>query len=374
MSPETQHHAAFWLLGLINSMPFVIMMAGAKDIDSGGVGVVYLCQILPGLLVQATGPYWFHLVSYRTRLYLSALCMTLSFVSVVWGYQTSLALQLFGVVLSGFQSALGESSLLAYASLFDVRLCLSYWSSGSGCAGVMGYVWFAGLTALFDVQIALLLALVFPVLFVIIFETMFSAKSVESLPLIHDAPTDVLCLRDGLQLTLTLWPYMLPLAAVYAAQYAAQTGPWSAIGFPLESAVARVAFYRDAGTAWGFGVFVGRSTGALHQIHRLGLMLMSVSQLGLLVFFWLVAAYQVLYSMWLLLPCFLMGCLGGAVYAHAFTLLAEEVAPVHREFALAAASVAMSIGQIAADIVGLSMQGCLYSMHRLPGATFHMAC
>ena len=33
--------------------------------------------------------------------------------------------------------------------------------------------------------------------------------------------------------TLELWPYMLPLVAVYFAEYAMQTGTWTAIGMQL---------------------------------------------------------------------------------------------------------------------------------------------
>lgn len=49
---------AFWLLGLINNSGYVIMMAVAKDIAPGAVGVVFLADIAPTLLVQLSAPYW----------------------------------------------------------------------------------------------------------------------------------------------------------------------------------------------------------------------------------------------------------------------------------------------------------------------------
>lgn len=37
---------------------YVIMIAGANDISSGAVGLVYFCAVFPALLVKLTAPYW----------------------------------------------------------------------------------------------------------------------------------------------------------------------------------------------------------------------------------------------------------------------------------------------------------------------------
>ena len=55
---------AFWLLGLLNNASFVIMIASAKSIASGGVGFVYLADTLPGFALKASAPFWFERVSY----------------------------------------------------------------------------------------------------------------------------------------------------------------------------------------------------------------------------------------------------------------------------------------------------------------------
>lgn len=41
--------------------------------------------------------------------------------------------------------------------------------------------------------------------------------------------------RERLIHTLDLWPYMLPLCTVYFAEYAMQTGTWTAIGVSLQN-------------------------------------------------------------------------------------------------------------------------------------------
>lgn len=50
--------AAFWLLGLINNSGYVIMMAVAKDILPGAVGIVFLAGVGPTMIVKVTAPYW----------------------------------------------------------------------------------------------------------------------------------------------------------------------------------------------------------------------------------------------------------------------------------------------------------------------------
>ncbi len=94
---------AFWVMGFINNIGYVIMITGAQEIAAGGVGLVYFFDIFPALFVKVTGPYWFHLVSYRHRTFMGALWMLTSFLVVAYGTD-SLALQLLGVAFSGLQS------------------------------------------------------------------------------------------------------------------------------------------------------------------------------------------------------------------------------------------------------------------------------
>ena len=38
---------------------YVIMIAGANEISSGAVGLVYFCAVFPSLLVKLSAPYWY---------------------------------------------------------------------------------------------------------------------------------------------------------------------------------------------------------------------------------------------------------------------------------------------------------------------------
>jgi battenin len=74
------------------------------------------------------------------------------------------------------------------------------------------------------------------------------------------------------------------------------------------------------------------------------------------------------YNWGLIALCFTAGLLGGATYVNAFVLLSKEVAPPMREFSLAAACVADSLGIAAADAGAVVLQGCLLRANGLAGA------
>ena len=85
------------------------MIAGAKHIAPSAVGLVYTANVVPSFLVKLTGPYWFHHVPYKVRIYAAAMLMALSFVFVSLGQimDNNLGLQLFGIVLGSIQSGFG---------------------------------------------------------------------------------------------------------------------------------------------------------------------------------------------------------------------------------------------------------------------------
>ncbi len=55
---QWRNDAAFWLLGLINNSGYVIMMAVAKDIVPGAVGIVFFADVAPTMIIKVTAPYW----------------------------------------------------------------------------------------------------------------------------------------------------------------------------------------------------------------------------------------------------------------------------------------------------------------------------
>eukprot|EP00644_Phytophthora_capsici_P001720 jgi/Phyca11/107627/e_gw1.14.602.1 len=395
-SEQLRNLLAFWALGFINNIGYVIMIAGAQEIAAGGVGLVYFFDIFPALIVKLSGPYWFQLVSYRQRTVTGAVWMLLSFLVVARG-KHSLWLQLLGVAFSGLQSGMMEASFLAMSSFYASPIrCLTCWSSGTGLAGVGGYAW----VAIFHIwgglsfQTTLELACIFPILYVLVFLFVLDrsklppARTCNYMPIpdnSQDTEVAVAVMTDQvdastmgfqakMKFILTLGPYIVPLATVYLAEYTMQTGVWSAIGFPVESKEARASFYSSAGQTYQAGVFISRSSGVLFQATRPILYLMPVLQVVLLGFFTVVAATHFWYNWSLLFVCFVVGLLGGGVYVNAYTLLSKEVPPTHMELALSAVSVGDTLGVMFADCAGLFLQGCLYSINHLPGASINVTC
>ncbi|GKY96681.1 hypothetical protein MPSEU_000627700 [Mayamaea pseudoterrestris] len=186
-----------------------------------------------------------------------------------------------------------------------------------------------------------------------------------------------------------LWPYTVPLFIVYAAEYACMSGAWTAVGFPVTDVNARSRFYTNANWLYQMGVFVSRSSGTMVTLSLTVLWMLPLLQCFNLLFFVLVAANYaatvivrendseqiiVTPTSWLYSPllmygiCLYTGLLGGAVYVHGYKRIVLDKPAHETEFALAATSVAESIGILVADVCGLFMQSCLYRANGLVGA------
>ena len=119
---------------LLNNASYVIMIASAKSIDAeGGVAVVYLVAIGPGLSREGVGAVLVRSRSIReapldsrSQLWSAASC------SPVWAAEAPPRAK---VALTSFQSALGEATVLALAARHDEG-CVSAWSSGPRDAGI----------------------------------------------------------------------------------------------------------------------------------------------------------------------------------------------------------------------------------------------
>ena len=439
--------AAFWLLGLFNNAAYVIMIAGAVTISSSAVGLVYLCAVLPGIILKATAPYWIHKISYSVRIIIASVLMASSYTTVAW--TTTRTPQLFGVVLASLQGSLGEASCLALTSHYNSQATITMWSSGTGFAGVFGYTWVAllhvALQWSFDntLMAAQTTVIAFLFTYFVLLESPDGRSNQVRQLLIEDeqlvgAAMDAMDSLDGssssdirgssfiprpqsrstlfdendrnedfaaedttslltnrsqeyplrqvlgksskaarmstkerFTQTLALWPYTIPLFTVYAAEYAMQAGVWASIGLPdVQSPQARQRFYSAANWFYQAGVFVSRSSGMLWQARRSALWAMPIVQVGLLGMFLAVAVYHFWYDWSLLVPCFIAGLLGGAVYVNSFTLIAKEVEPQYREFSLGAASVADSAGIAVADVASIFIQGCLFKVNAIKGADY----
>ena len=128
---------AFFLLGLLNNLTFVVNNAGAMDILPSDVGVIYLLNSVPELIVKVSAPFWWHAVSYDAKVACAGILFGVSMVLVHGGLGASLGVRLLGVACASFGVGLGECTMLALSQRFaSPKAQISAWSSGTGAAGV----------------------------------------------------------------------------------------------------------------------------------------------------------------------------------------------------------------------------------------------
>uniref|UniRef100_A0A2I3HVM0 Battenin n=1 Tax=Nomascus leucogenys TaxID=61853 RepID=A0A2I3HVM0_NOMLE len=163
----------FWLLGLCNNFSYVVMLSAAHDIlshertsgnqshvdpgptpiphnsssrfdcNSVSTAAVLLADILPTLVIKFLAPLGLHLLPYSPRVLISGICAAGSFILVAFSH--SVGTSLCGVVFASISSGLGEVTFLSLTAFYP-RAVISWWSSGTGGAGLLGALSYLGLT------------------------------------------------------------------------------------------------------------------------------------------------------------------------------------------------------------------------------------
>ncbi|XP_053327183.1 battenin [Spea bombifrons] len=385
--------SAFWLLGLCNNFAYVVMLSAAHDIlrtetnetstlnvsspnnsrydcNRISTAAVLLADILPTLVIKFTAPFYIHLIPYNYRVSLCILTAAASFLIV--SYSAEVAVSLLGVVFASISSGLGEVTFLSLTAFFQSDV-VSYWSSGTGGAGILGSLSYLGLTEVgLSPRNSLLVMLVIPVLLLLsyffllkppaslprwVFPKTLDTCLSDQQPLIQDSgsrETDIrshLTLSQKWKIIKTLLKYMIPLSTVYFAEYFINQGLYELIYFPNIS-MGHSEQYRWYQMLYQAGVFVSRSSLRCVRIRRIWVL--SVLQC-IVATFLLVGIYR-LFLPHLGIPVIFLiivfeGLLGGAAYVNTFNNIAEESKPEHKEFAMGAACVS--------DTLGISISGAI---------------
>uniref|UniRef100_A0A2I3RHU5 Battenin n=1 Tax=Pan troglodytes TaxID=9598 RepID=A0A2I3RHU5_PANTR len=161
------------MLGLCNNFSYVVMLSAAHDIlshkrtsgnqshvdpgptlmphnsssrfdcNSVSTAAVLLADILPTLVIKLLAPLGLHLLPYSPRVLVSGICAAGSFVLVAFSH--SVGTSLCGVVFASISSGLGEVTFLSLTAFYP-RAVISWWSSGTGGAGLLGALSYLGLT------------------------------------------------------------------------------------------------------------------------------------------------------------------------------------------------------------------------------------
>ncbi|XP_053908998.1 battenin [Cuculus canorus] len=344
--------AAFWLLGVCNNLPYVLMLSAARDLLSPdpqqpvpprnssrydcnpiSTGAVLLADVVPTLLLKMMAPLGLHLLPYKPRVVTAALCAWGSFalVSCARGPTASLG----GVALASVSSGLGEVTLLALAAEYP-RLALALWAAGTGAAGPLGSVMYAaigvGRRALLP-GLALPMAALASYLFLLA-----PPPSAPSAP----PPPPRLTWDEGWHVTKLSLPLSLPFGAVYFCEYFVNQGMLELLYFP-DSSLTHSAQYRWYQVFYQGGVCIARSATHCVRIRRVWVLAVLQALLGAV----LSAAVWGRFLPSAGVAMVLLGgegLLGGATYGSAITGVAEQVGPSGRALALTVTALLGSMG------------------------------
>ena len=409
---------AAFLMGTANNLTFVVSNASATNLMPVNVGIVYMVNILPELLLKGSAPLWFQRSGYRIKFVIAGLCFVANMVLINAGLDLSTGWLLLGVAMADLGGGMGEASMLALSQSYTApRTVLNAWSSGTGAAGVLGYLLSMYALPYFGTAgklsfAASLLVVYWGTYFCLLpradRDTTAQISAPEDPLLITDAggvpavvcgeepPTVTAnahgCCQDDnylqqqlratrqppstvplssaerLVLLRRLLPYVLPLIIVYWSEYAIQSGAWTAfaLGGPLASPAARTAAYQQLNLFYQVGVLISRSAGRLCTLSVLQLWVAAWLQVGMLVLFIADGAFQLWVGPSLVAPALVVGLLGGTVYVQSMLAIDRKLPRRMRELALATVSVGSPVGILLADASGLLVQWCLFRYHGLP--------
>ncbi|XP_040295536.1 battenin [Bufo bufo] len=332
---------------------------------------VLLADILPTLIIKFTAPFYIHQIPYNYRVSLCIITAAASFLIV--SFSTHVAVSLLGVVFASVSSGLGEVTFLSLTAFFYSDV-VSYWSSGTGGAGILGALSYLGLTeAGVSPRNSLLVMLIIPVMLLISYFALLlppsslprwkfpaghsSVKEPDRRPLLHEPSSRESgkkphrTMASKWRIIKSLLRYMLPLSLVYFAEYFINQGLYELIYFP-NIKISHSMQYRWYQMLYQAGVFVSRSSVRCFKIRHIWIL--ACLQCGVATFLLVGVAYVFLPSLTLpgiFLIIIFEGLLGGAAYVNTFNNIAVESKAEDQEFAMSVACVS--------DTLGISLSGVI---------------
>ncbi|XP_019504279.1 PREDICTED: battenin isoform X2 [Hipposideros armiger] len=348
------------------------------DCNSVSTAAVLLADILPTLVIKLLAPLGLHLLPYSPRVLVSGACAAGSFILVA--FSQSVGTSLCGVVLASISSGLGEVTFLSLTAFYP-RAVISWWSSGTGGAGLLGALSYLGLTqAGLSPQHTLLSMLGIPALLLCSYFFLLTssepqdpggeeeAERAARQPLMsNEAPEESkpdasssLSFQERWTVFKGLLWYIIPLVLVYFAEYFINQGLFELLFF-RNTSLSHAQQYRWYQMLYQAGVFVSRSSLRCCRIRfTWALALLQCLNLAfLLADVWL----SFLPSIYLVFLIILYeGLLGGAAYVNTFHNIALETSDEHREFAMAAACISDTLGISLSGLVALPLHNLLCNL------------
>lgn len=384
----------FWVLGLCNNFGYVVMLSAAHDIiarfdkvheqTAGEIttevlqrqchivstGAILLADVVPGLGVKIIVPFlpfWVNL-----RVFSAIFLTTMSFLLVAFADSQMIAV--IGVACTSAACGIGESTILAYCSNYH-RNTLSAWSSGTGGAGIIGSIAYAGLVALgFNSRDTMLIMMTIPTAQCIAFwivlrkpEVVQEEKTISVIDLDPDSK-ELEGLVERIKYMGKLMKYMGPLLFVYFFEYFINQGLFELEYFE-DSFLDKEAQYRWLCVDYQIGVFISRSS--VNIVHFRMIWMFAFLQFLNVAYFLTEVIYFYSPTIWIPFAVVLWeGLLGGGAYVNTFNRMLTDIPKARREFAIGVTVQADSLGIMIAGFVSLWVHNAICRLPEYKRLTF----
>lgn len=256
---------------------------------------------------------------------------------------------------------------------------VSTWSSGTGGAGIIGSVSYAGLTAIgLTPMNTLLIMLIVPAIEAVAFwivlrkptkvlidpsiskekeidsvaskDDLEGSTSTSTTPLNEDEKP-LIGFKQKLNYVPSLLKFIIPLTLVYLFEYFINQGLYELVHFP-DIWLSQKDIYRWLQVDYQIGVFISRSSVNIVSFDKIWLM--AVFQLVNVVYFLFEIFYFFTPNIWIIFAIVLWeGLLGGGAYVNTFYKISKDIHPNRREFSLALTSMSDSVGIALAGIFAI---------------------
>ncbi|XP_055855813.1 battenin-like [Episyrphus balteatus] len=385
----------FWILGLCNNFGYVVMLSAAHDIIARfdhqnhapapeeiktevlqrqchivSTGAILLADVVPGLAVKVIVPFLPFWVNTRV---ISAIFLTsMSFLLVAFANSHMIAI--IGVACTSAACGIGESTILAYTSNYN-KNTLSTWSSGTGGAGIIGSIAYAGLVALgLNSRDTMLIMMLIPILqcvaFWVILRKPQVIKEENSISIVDMTPDskELEGLVERVKYMAKLMKYMAPLLFVYFFEYFINQGLFELEYFE-NTFLDKEAQYRWLCVDYQIGVFISRSSVNIISFRRIWVF--AVLQFINVAYFMTEVIYFYSPTIWIPFAVVLWeGLLGGGAYVNTFYRMSKDIPKSRREFAIGVTVQADSLGIMIAGFLALPVHNAICRMPEYERLTF----
>ncbi|CAJ0953662.1 unnamed protein product, partial [Mesorhabditis belari] len=408
---------AFWILGICNNLPHIVMLSAAGDIIDKGhrhsqivqlsnstqnnetcpadrgtkhcdgkqsTGIILLADILPSVLAKIFVMFWAQKVSYQLRHFC---VVSLQFAALlIVAFADSYFWAIFGVVLQSIAGGVGESTLVSYSSHFSHSTTVA-WTSGTGAVGILGSFLYASLTephlANLSPKTAFLVMLIFPIAFAVAFWMILDhsknifhyckkyivvdASSHEPKPnsnenaKVEQRPTT---LWQKVCLIKPLLRWLIPLMCIYLAEYMINQGFIQLVVFDCSTGLhlSKTSQYRWFQFIYRTGSFISKSSLGLLDFPVWVLYLLPVLQIGNAIFFYFEALLAfVPHILIAFVIIFVAGLYGGSSLAKTLNHIHKTVPSDVREFSLAVACTSDAVGIVMAAFAAILFHNVICS-------------